>query len=201
MVSLNYSLNEWVIYFIIYSFLGWLIESVAISIINGRIIHRGNMKGPFLLVYGFGAIFLLLFLEPLFYFNYKNKIVLFLISFALMTVWEYLVHLILELLYKKKWWDYSCNFLNIRGRVCLFYSLCWGFLGVVLITFLHPNIVKLVNYVKSFFNPTLNYLGYIFVVCFILDVIFSIPRAIVQKSATIKYKPDILTVIINNLKK
>ena len=57
MVSLNYSLNEWVIYFIIYSFLGWLIESVAISIINGRIIHRGNMKGPFLLVYGFGAIF------------------------------------------------------------------------------------------------------------------------------------------------
>ena len=60
MVSLNYSLNEWVIYFIIYSFLGWLIESVAISIINSRIIHRGNMK-VLLLVYGFGAIFCTVF--------------------------------------------------------------------------------------------------------------------------------------------
>lgn len=196
MYGVKYKLGEYFVYFIIYSFVGWLIESVLISIINRRLVHRGSMKGPFLLIYGFGAIFILLFLSPF----SNNIIVLFLASLILMTIWEYLVHWFLELLYKRKWWDYSFNFLNIHGRVCLFYSLCWGFLGVILIIFLHPFVMKIVNNIQSLSIVAFNFVGYLFIVCFLLDVIFAIPRAIKWEGFRVKQRPDVLTTIIKLFK-
>ena len=79
-------------YFIIYSFLGWIMESIVRSVSEKKIINTGFLKGPVCPIYGIGAIIMLLFLE-----RYQNKpILLFFIAIIVLTTWEYLVGVLLE---------------------------------------------------------------------------------------------------------
>lgn len=126
-------------YFIIYSFLGWIMESVFRSIIEKKIINTGFLYGPFCPIYGIGAIIMFLFLNS---FN-NNIFLLFIISFIVLSIWEYIVGWILEVIFHTKYWDYSENKFNIQGRLCLLNSIFWGFLGVAFIKFIHPFIINL----------------------------------------------------------
>lgn len=128
------------LYFIIYSFFGWIIESVFKSILQKKIVNSGFLHGPFCPIYGFGAIIMLLFLEPF----KQNIIVLFLVSFFVLSVWEYIVGWFLEKKFNTKYWDYTDNFLNIKGRVCLQNSTFWGILGVVFTVWIHPFTMKFI---------------------------------------------------------
>ena len=90
-------------YFIIYSFLGWIMESIVRSVSEKKIIITGFLKGPVCPIYGIGAIIMLLFLE-----RYQNKaILLFFIAIIVLTTWEYLVGVLLEKIFLTKYWDYS----------------------------------------------------------------------------------------------
>ena len=122
------------LYFIVYSFFGWIIESVFKSIIQRKFVNSGFLYGPFCPIYGFGAIIMLLFLEPF----KQNIILLFCVAFFVLSIWEYIVGCFLEKKFNTKYWDYTDNFLNIKGRVCLQNSICWGILGVVFVIFIHP---------------------------------------------------------------
>jgi uncharacterized membrane protein len=173
-----YISNEYFVYFIIYSFVGWLIESIAFSITRGHFVYRGSLKGPFLPTYGTGALFLFAFLN----FFANNKITLYFISVVLMTLWEYFVHWLLEVTFKKKWWDYSTYFFNIHGRVCLLYSLCWGLLGIIFVIYLHPLIVKIVTDLELLSPTIFNYVAYTLLIVFLLDVIFYISKIIKEKN-------------------
>ena len=131
------------IYFIIYSFLGWILESIVRTICEKKIINTGFLIGPFCPIYGFGAIIMILFLN-----RFENNIILlFFISFIVLSIWEYIVGVLLEKLFKTKYWDYSKNRFNIKGRVCLTNSLAWGILGVLFIKYIHPFIQHLIGYV------------------------------------------------------
>lgn len=131
------------IYFIIYSFLGWTLESIVRTICERKIINTGFLIGPFCPIYGFGAIIMILFLN-----KFENNIILlFFISFVVLSIWEYIVGAILEKLFKTKYWDYSKNRFNFKGRVCLTNSLAWGVLGVLFIEYIHPFIQQLIGYV------------------------------------------------------
>lgn len=131
------------IYFIIYSFLGWILESTVRTICERKIINTGFLIGPFCPIYGFGAIIMILFLN-----RFENNIILlFFISFIVLSIWEYIVGVLLEKLFKTKYWDYSKNRFNIKGRVCLTNSLAWGILGVLFIKYIHPFIQHLIGYV------------------------------------------------------
>lgn len=132
-------------YFIIYSFLGWVMESIFRSIAEKKIINSGFLYGPFCPIYGIGAIIMFLFLNGF----KENIILLFIISFVVLSIWEYLVGWLLEIVFHTKYWDYSDNKYNIQGRLCLMNSLFWGVLGVVFIRIIHPFVIDVLSNVDK----------------------------------------------------
>lgn len=125
-------------YFIIYSFLGWVIESIYKSIYEKKFINSGFLYGPFCPIYGLGAIIMYLSLKEC----TSNPIMVFAVGFLVLSIWEYLVGIFLEKIFHTKYWDYSNNKFNIHGRVCLLNSIFWGVLGLLFIEFIHPFIVS-----------------------------------------------------------
>ena len=128
-------------YFFIYSFLGWVLESVFKTILQKKFVNSGFVNGPFCPIYGFGALILYMFLD-----GFKNNFVLvFVVGVFVFSVWEYLVGYFLEKIFNTKYWDYSDERFNCQGRICLRMSLVWGLLGVVFTYILHPAVTNLVD--------------------------------------------------------
>ena len=129
---MEYNFIDILIYFITYSFLGWVMESIFRSVCEKKLINTGFLKGPFCPIYGIGAIIMILFLK-----NFSNNLILlFFISIIVFTIWEYIVGILLEKLFHTKYWDYSNNKFNFQGRICLMNSIFWGILGVVFIQYI-----------------------------------------------------------------
>lgn len=128
-------------YFFLYSIIGWILESVYKSILDRKMINSGFLYGPYCPIYGFGAVIMLLFLNKF----QNNVFLLFLTSFIILTIWEYIVGVFLEKIYHTKYWDYSTYRFNIKGRVCLLNSFYWGILGVIFIKIAHPVIQNIVE--------------------------------------------------------
>lgn len=156
-------------YFIIYSFLGWVMESIVRSISEKKLINTGFLYGPFCPIYGFGAVIMFLFLNSF----ESHPILLFFISLIILTIWEYLVGVLLEKIFKTKYWDYSEQKFNFQGRICLINSLCWGVLGVAFVKFIHPFVVSVVSNIDG---GILTYLISILSIVFIVDMIVSIVK-------------------------
>ena len=127
--------------FLLYSFLGWVCESLYCSIPAGRLINRGFLSGPVCPVYGCGALLVIFLLSPF----AGNLPVLFLAAMAVTSGLEYLTGWALETLFHTKWWDYSGHRFQLHGRVCLLNSTLFGLLAVVVMTVLHPLVSQLVD--------------------------------------------------------
>mgnify|MGYP005768119111 FL=1 len=136
--------DKLIFYFIVYSFLGWCLESVYKTIIFKKPTNSGFLYGPFCPMYGIAAV-LMLELGKL----SNNVIIIFILSFILFSIWEYIVAVILEKLFKTKYWDYSKFKFNIQGRICLKNSIYWGILGVLLIFVIQPFIQKVTNLIPD----------------------------------------------------
>ena len=136
-------------YFIIYSILGFVIETLYGMMTKGVLESRQSfLSGPFCGIYGLGAVIMIIFLH-----KYQTKYnALFIGGFIVGSITEYIVSLFGEMILGVKWWDYSGMPLNLNGRICVFFSLFWGFLGMYLIASLNPKIDRLINWVKSKFK-------------------------------------------------
>ncbi|OFI07014.1 hypothetical protein CLOACE_06000 [Clostridium acetireducens DSM 10703] len=158
----SYNFYNLLFYFIVYSFLGWCLETIYATIKNKNFINRGFLFGPFCPMYGFGALSIIIFLKP-----FRNSILfLFIFSIILTSILEYLTGYILEKFFHTVWWDYSDNFLNIKGRICLSFSLLWGILSVFFIYEIHPFFINLTNFIhKKYILILLN----TFLLYFIID--------------------------------
>lgn len=126
--------------FTAYAFIGWCLESVYAAYLSKKFINRGFLNGPFCPVYGFGAVLLIIALYPL----RQNPFLLFICSIILTSVLEYITGFILEKAFNSTWWSYSNRRFNIKGRICLQFSLLWGAASVILVYILHPNIYRLI---------------------------------------------------------
>lgn len=143
---LGYSIWRLLAYFVIYSIVGYIIETLFGMVTKGVIESRKSfLYGPFCAIYGVGAVVMIVFLE---YFK-KNNNTLFFGGFFIGSVVEYLVSLFGEMMLHVKWWDYSNIPLNINGRVCVFFSLFWGFLAIYLMTYFNPKMDKLIAFIKE----------------------------------------------------
>ena len=129
----SYSAPQWLLVFFLYCVLGWCFESTVVSVKQRHFVNRGFLRGPMLPIYGFGAVILLHVSLPL----YDKPVALFLASMVAATVFEYIVGVIMEKLFKVKYWDYSTHRFQFQGRICLQSSLCWGFLGLILVRCIH----------------------------------------------------------------
>lgn len=138
----GFTLTKIMAYFIIYSILGYIVETLFGLVTKGVIESRQSfLYGPFCAIYGVGAVIMILGLQR---FN-KNNYTLFFGGFLIGSVVEYLISLIGEFIFNIKWWDYSSMAFNINGRVCIAFSFFWGVLAIYLMSHLHPKIDKLLE--------------------------------------------------------
>ncbi len=165
-------------YFIIYSFLGWVLESIYKTIMQKKFVNSGFLYGPICPIYGIGAIIMLLFLNSF----SEHIFILFLVGMFAFTVWEYLVGWGLEKIFKIKYWDYSENRYNFQGRVCLSHSMAWGILGVLFIVLIHPQIKNILNNISSEILLAICIIGTAYM---LIDFIVSIIKI---KNITVKIK-------------
>ncbi len=143
---LGISIYKILVYFIVYSIAGYIVETLFGIITKGVWESRQSfLYGPFCGIYGLGAVVLILSLQ---YFN-KSTNKLFIGGFIVGSIVEYLVSLIGELIFNVKWWDYSDMPLNINGRICVYFSIFWGFLAVYFMTSFHPRMEKLISKIEA----------------------------------------------------
>ncbi|MEQ8237086.1 MAG: putative ABC transporter permease [Syntrophomonadaceae bacterium] len=128
-------------YFVIYAFLGWIMESGYTWAEEGHFVNRGFLNGPFCPIYGFGSVWLIILLKPLL----SNIPMLFTGAVLLTSTLEYATGFVLEKIFHEKWWDYSNRRFNLQGRICLRFSLYWGIGAVIMLKALHPEISRLVS--------------------------------------------------------
>jgi uncharacterized protein len=175
-IKLHEVLIDLILCFTFYSWLGWITETVFKSIRDNRFVNSGFLSGPFCPLYGLGAVIIIqsvemldrsfVILNPL-----TDLIVKVLVAIVLTSLLEYVTGMILEGLFNCKWWDYSDEFFNIQGRVCLKYSVFWGAMAYSLIELIHPVYLEVMNYI-----PLIS--GYVFAglitIYFVVDAIKSV---------------------------
>ncbi len=135
-----YTWYQWLLFFFIYCFFGWIIESTFVSVKNRHFVNRGFLQIPMLPLYGSGAIIMLWLSLPV----EDNVLLVFIFGMIGASVLEYVTGYVMERLFKMKYWDYSKNPFNINGYVCLGTSIAWGFLTIALTEFIHKPIEQLV---------------------------------------------------------
>lgn len=144
-ISIRYLL----LYFLIYAIIGWLLETAFAIVTLGHFVKRGFLYGPLCPIYGYGAVILISFLK-----KYKTKpFKLFLYSAIVFSIFEYVAGFALDALFSTRWWDYTNDFLNLNGRISIFYSFAWGIAALIFIHFIHPFVEKIVKKIlKKFPN-------------------------------------------------
>lgn len=131
--------------FYICSFLGFLYELIITFCYTGKIYSHGVIKGPFLPIYGFGSVLIIIFLN-----KYKENIIKFFCStFFLTGIFEYLSGLFLLKVFKMRRWDYTKYFFNIDGLVCFISALCFSIGGLLIVYLIYPIIEKILKKINK----------------------------------------------------
>lgn len=159
-------IRNYFLLFIIYSFIGWIVELINVFIIEHKIVDRGFLIGPYLPIYGFGALFIIAFLS-----KYKSDLItLFCMSTIICATLEYITSFIMEKLFHARWWDYSSNKFNINGRICLETASLFGIGGCIIIYIIQP----ILDSIILFFNPLfLNIAAIVLAIIFVADLLVS----------------------------
>lgn len=144
-------------YFIIYSFLGWCIEVCYATLNTGKFVNRGFLNGPYCPIYGLGATGIVYFLSPF----KEYPLILFITSATLTTALEFITGYILEKIFNCKWWDYSKVPFNIKGYVCLKFTVIWGLACIILVNVLHPIINNFIDHTPPLIGRTLMFISFI----------------------------------------
>ncbi len=166
----RYTLLQWIAFFYIYCFFGWCFESGYASIKERKLTNRGFLRGPYIPIYAFGAIFVLIITD-----NFQGNI--FEVYFSGMiaaTILEYITGYVMERLFKVKYWDYSDHKFNLSGYISLSTSIAWGFLSLLLTNFLQVNVY---NFVSKISDQNLKNSIIVVSIIFFSDLILSIKAA------------------------
>ena len=197
---LGFSIWRLLAYFIIYSIAGYIVETIFGIVTKGVWESRQSfLYGPFCGIYGLGAVIMIVLLQ---YFT-KNYNTLFIGGFVIGSIIEYLVSLFGEMALHVKWWDYSNMPLNIEGRVCVYFSIFWGFLGIYLMASLNPKIDRLIDWIKHKVKSITKLKILTLIVTILLFIDFSITgiainffliRTIKENNIITPYKTEIDTI-------
>ncbi len=136
----QYSIIQWLFFFYFYCFFGWIFESTFVSIKSRKPVNRGFMRGPFLPIYGSGAIMMLVVSMP-----FQNHIFLtYLAGCVGATALELVTGIWMEALFKVRYWDYSNQKFNYKGHICLSSTIAWGFLTILMTEVVHKHVESVV---------------------------------------------------------
>ncbi len=137
--------------FIIYAFIGWCSEVSYATLDRGIFVNRGFLNGPYCPIYGVGVLVVVVTLTPL----KGNLLILCVGSFLLTSIIEFVTGYIMEKIFHNKWWDYSDKPFNIKGYVCLKFSILWGLACTFIMTVIHPLIYKFIQIIPFFLGVIL----------------------------------------------
>ena len=129
----------WIV--LIYGFLGWCGEVAFAAVKHGKFVNRGFLNGPICPIYGFGVLIVTVILSPI----ADNVVLLFIGSVVFTSLLEFITGFVLEQLFHEKWWDYSNVRFNIKGYICLRFSMLWGVAATLIVKLVHPSIMWLVG--------------------------------------------------------
>lgn len=161
---------QWIAFFYIYCFFGWCFESGYASIKERKLTNRGFLRGPYIPIYAFGAVFVLIITD-----NFQgNNFEVYFSGMIAATILEYITGYVMERLFKVKYWDYSDHKFNLSGYISLSTSIAWGFLSLVLTNFLQVNVY---NFVSKISDQNLKNSIIVVSIIFFSDLILSIKAA------------------------
>lgn len=132
-----------VLWFLGYSILGWIVESIYMSICNRKLTNRGFTRGPMCPIYGVGALSVFFLLKP----YSDDPVSLFFLGMFVATGLEFLTALIMNKIFGEIWWDYTEKPFNYKGIICLESSIAWGFYTLGLFLFLHGRMERAVEHI------------------------------------------------------
>ena len=163
----NYTVTSILVCFFFMCFVGWIWE-VSLSMISyGCFVNRGVLHGPWIPIYGFGCVLILLLLKR---FRMRPKVE-FSMAVLLCGCIEYFTGFFLELTHNgQKWWDYTGYFLNLHGRICAEGLLVFGVGGMAFVYVIAPLID---NWVKEHLNKRLSTACLVLLLLFGADVVYS----------------------------
>jgi len=137
----QYSVIQWLFFFYFYCFFGWIFESTFVSVKSRKFVNRGFMRGPFLPIYGSGAIMMLVVSMP-----FQDNVFLTYIAGCIgATALELVTGILMESLFKVRYWDYSGQKFNYKGHICLSSTIAWGFLTILMTEFVHRGVERVVS--------------------------------------------------------
>lgn len=152
--------------FLIYSFIGWIVEVSAFLIQDHKFVNRGFLIGPVVPIYGTGGILITILLTK----YQSDPIVLFCMAVIVCSILEYLTSYIMEKIFKTRWWDYSNKKFNINGRICLSNLIVFGIMGLVMVYLINPFLINILNKIDPIL---LKCVVSILIVLFVIDFFVS----------------------------
>lgn len=153
-------------WFLIYSFIGWVYESILVSILERRLINRGFVNGPLCPIYGAGAVLFIVFLGRI-----DNPLIVFVLAMLGASIMEYFTSWAMEKMFHARWWDYSNFKFNLNGRICLIGAIVFGLLGLFVVYVAHPYVAKWTDQIPE---PMLAVIVVVALVLFIIDVVVTV---------------------------
>jgi len=184
--------------FMIYSLIGWTLEIIEVGLLSKKIVNRGFLIGPYCPIYGFGALFLTIFLKG----TNTDLFGVFTKSLIICSILEYVTSYIMEKLFKTRWWDYSENKFNINGRICLEGMILFGVGGCLIMEYSNPFLFSVINDSNAIL---LNIISIILAIVFLIDLIISFKiiskletKTKIYKDSTEEIKEKVKSALINN---
>lgn len=169
-----------IIYYFACSFIGWIMEMIYGYMVFGHFVDRGFLYGPICPIYGYGAILMVLIAEWMKNKKHINIFMKIAIITVLFTLLEYTGSLILEAIFGLRWWDYTNEFLNINGRVCLIFSLMFGIMGTAFVELVYEPSKRLIEKLKGrVLNKVIWTILIVLIILWITDTVVSTLRYII----------------------
>lgn len=179
----HYEWYQLLFLFFIFCNIGWVIESSIESLYRKRFINRGFLNGPYIPIYGFGGMTILICCMPF----QHNGFLVYIVGVLSCTALEFFVGWVMESIFQKQFWDYSMLKFTYKNRISLIPSLFWGLLSLFLVYVLYGPVDKLANFVSMEFAMVYDL---IFAVVMLVDIIISISRHIHYKEYLKRFTPE-----------
>lgn len=175
----SYTMVQWLFFFYFYCLFGWCFESSYVSLKKRKLVNRGFMRGPFLPLYGSGAIMMLVVSMP-----FQHNILLTYIAGCIgATALEYVTGVVMEALFKVRYWDYSNQKFNFQGQICLSSTLAWGGLTILMTRVVHKPVEQLMLAIPG---GALTVVTYVLTVYIVADFTLSFKTAIDLRDILVK---------------
>ena len=172
---MTYTQTQWIFLFYIYCICGWIWETMYVSVKNRQWVNRGFLHGPWLPIYGSGAILVLLVTRPV----QESDLLIFLVGMVCATTLEYVTGAVMERIFKMRYWDYSDMPCNLNGYVCLPVAVVWGVFSLAMVHLLHPPVHNLLVQIPG---KIVELVTMVLTVLFTMDVTKSVQNALDLKA-------------------